>query len=175
MDDRDDFAAADQWERVTREALARAKYAEAHLKETKARTTALEVRARESERAREQIAINIAAARRDVYNANLRVEQSEARLAQAEARANQAERKANEAEARAMEAEAKVMHVEQQRDAVLRSTAWRATWPLRAVAHRLPPGVRGALRRGPKFAWWSSTLGLSRRLGEWWRASRTFF
>jgi hypothetical protein len=41
--------------------------------------TAWKVRARESERAREQIACRIRAARRDAYNANLRAEHEEKR------------------------------------------------------------------------------------------------
>jgi hypothetical protein len=38
----------------------------------------------------------------------------------------------------------------QDRDAVLYSTVWRTTWPLRVVGNRLPPGLRRLLRGGVK-------------------------
>jgi hypothetical protein len=51
-----------------------------------------------------------------------------------------------------------------QLDAVLSSTAWRATWPLRSAAKRLPPPARRALRAGAKFLWWMLTLRVK---GKW--------
>ena len=52
------------------------------------------------------------------------------------------------------------------RDAVLCSTAWRTTWPIRAVGIHLPPGLRRLLRGGVKLGWWSLTFKLRRKLRE---------
>jgi hypothetical protein len=122
-----------------------------------------EQRAKEATRAREQIALRIDAARRDVYEANLQVEQAnlqveEANLQveQAQAIAAQAVGRAEEAEAAAAlavgraeqaEAAAALVRIELEqmvraRDALLSSTIWRATWPLRAIAHHTLPGLR---------------------------------
>ncbi len=113
--------------------------------QAEARARDAEARASESERAREQILHRINAARRDVYDANLRAEQAQARAAQAEAQARQAW---------------------QEREAVLSSTVWRATRPLRTAGHGLPPELRRALRAGAKLGWWSLTLRLPRKLRE---------
>lgn len=50
-----------------------------------------------------------------------------------------------------------------ERDVLLSSSIWRATWPLRAVGLYLPLGVRRAARTGITFAWWSITRQLSAR------------
>jgi hypothetical protein len=100
---------------------------------------------RESERARAQIAQRMAAARRDVYDANLRREQAEAEARKAEVEAREALRA---------------------RDAVLFSTAWQITWPLRAAGQRLPAPLRRTLRRAAKLVWWTLTFKLLRKLRE---------
>jgi hypothetical protein len=112
----------------------------------RADTRAWERRANEGVRAREQIALRIDAARRDVYEANLRVEQAEAKVEPIEARAKRAEARAEQAETRTEQAEAtaaslrnELEQVVRERDALMSSTVWRATWPLRAaVDHTLP-------------------------------------
>ena len=44
------------------------------------------------------------------------------------------------------------------------STAWRATWPIRAVGGQIPRGVRRFIRRSLKLVWWSVTpLSIARR------------
>jgi hypothetical protein len=88
--------------------------------------------------AREQIIQRIDAARHDVYEANLRAENA------------LTERDAILAE----------------RNALVSSTTWRATWPLRMAGEHLPTGLRRALRAGAKIGWWSLTLQLSRKLRE---------
>jgi len=97
---------------------------------------AWEARAKEAERARAQVVRRIQAARRDVYDANLRAEQAQMERDQAL----------------------------RDRDAVVRSTIWRATWPLRAAAQRLPVGARRAVRMALTLVWWSITLKLPRKL-----------
>ena len=52
------------------------------------------------------------------------------------------------------------------RDAVLSSTAWQITWPIRVIGNSLPTGVRRGLRAGAKLGWWSLTLKLPRKLHE---------
>jgi hypothetical protein len=123
-------------------------------REAKASASTWEAQIRESEWARERIAAQMAAARRDVYQANLQAEHSETRAERANAMAREAEDRARQAEARAREAEFKAAQAERQRDALLQSTAWRMTWPLRAVAHRFPPSLRRVLRRGARLARW---------------------
>jgi hypothetical protein len=110
-----------------------------------AQARGLEERVREHERmtkddgqAREHMANRIDAARRDVYAANLRAEQA------------LRERDAILAE----------------RNAILSSTTWRATWALRMAGDRLPVGLRRALQGGAKITWWSLTFQLPRRLRE---------
>ena len=49
-----------------------------------------------------------------------------------------------------------------ERDALLHSTAWQLTWPLRRLFTHFPR-TRVALRRGAKLAWWTVTLQLPRR------------
>jgi chromosome segregation ATPase len=111
-----------------------------------------QARARESERAREQIARRMDAARRDVYEANRRSEAAEARAVQAKVRAGEAEARATRAEAWATQAEACAAEAEAARDALLSSTAWRMTWPIRALGQRIPHRLRRVLRRlsGPR-------------------------
>ena len=96
----------------------------------------LEMRARAEAHAREQIALRIDAVRHGLYEANLRAEQAEARAEQAKVRAEQAEARAEQAE--------------HERDALLTSTAWKATWPLRKAGDYLPRGLRAILRRSAK-------------------------
>jgi hypothetical protein len=155
---------------------------------------AWKIRAEENARARDQVVHRIRAARRDVYDANLRAEEAdfraeqatatareaEFRAEQAEVRAEQAKAAAGEAGARAERAEARALSAETEaaqaqierdravrdRDAVLFSTAWRATWPIRAVGHCLPWVLRRALRTGAQLGWWCMTLKLPRKLSE---------
>jgi hypothetical protein len=49
--------------------------------------------------------------------------------------------------------------------AVLSSTAWRATWPVRKLLSRTPR-IRNLLRRTMKLSWWTATGQLPRRLRE---------
>lgn len=55
--------------------------------------------------------------------------------------------------------------------AIVNSTLWRATWPLRSVGSRLPKGARRALSRSAKLAWWTLTLRLGTKLAEQRRTS----
>ncbi len=48
--------------------------------------------------------------------------------------------------------------------AILSSTAWRATALLRRGVRALPPPLRRAARSGPRVLWWAATLQLPRRL-----------
>ena len=121
--------------------------AQAKLEQAPAEARTWESRARESERAREQIALRMDVARRAVYDANLRLERAKARAEQAEARARQAEVRAEQAEVRAEHAEARARQAEAATDALLSSTTWRMTWPLRTVGQHVSPRLRRAVRR----------------------------
>ena len=116
-----------------------------------------ERRARECERARSQIVARIDAARREVYDVNFRAEQAEAvataaldrairsevataaaleRIEQAKAKAiaTVALDRATRSEAATAAAEAGLRQALQERDAILSSTIWRATAPVRTIA-----------------------------------------
>jgi Methyltransferase domain len=80
--------------------------------------------AKDQVRAREHMANRIDAARRDVYAANLRAEQA---LIERDL-------------------------ILKERDAILSSTIWRATRPLRLVGARIPLGLRRAFRTGVQIA-----------------------
>ena len=119
-----------------------------------------EARAKEAERARAQVVQRMQAARRDVYDANLRAEEAEARARNAEAAAavasDQAKRAHIDAEARARKAETAAAiandqarrarierdRAQRDRDAVLHSIAWRVTWPLRTLAKHFSSEVQ---------------------------------
>jgi O-antigen biosynthesis protein len=68
------------------------------------------------------------------------------------------------AAARSAQLEAALVHVQAERDSVLASTAWRATWPARAIGRYLPHHLRRAVRGGAKLGWWALTLKLPRKL-----------
>lgn len=145
-------ALGEPWANIAREKmfareLARRLSADgAELEHARAEARMWEARAKDHERAREQIALRIDAARRDVYDANLRVEQAEAAAGLAVQRAEQADLRAEQAEATTALAAERAEHVTQQRDALLTSTIWRATSPLRWAAHDMLPKLRRMFR-----------------------------
>lgn len=53
-----------------------------------------------------------------------------------------------------------------ERDQVLTSAAWRATWPLRKGVDFIPSGVRRWLRACVKVVWWTVTGQLAQRLAR---------
>jgi hypothetical protein len=123
---------------------------DSELAQARGEARAWEARAKEAERARAQIVRRLQAARTDIYDANLRAEEANLRAEQAEICAESAMR---------------------ERDALLSSSIWRATWPLRAVGQRLPAGVRRAIRAGATAGWWCITLGFPRKLHRKHRSS----
>jgi hypothetical protein len=111
-----------------------------------------EKRAKEAERAREQIALRIDVARREVYAANLRIEEARSwaaatvsRLEQALAQAEVAVGQGQEAAAELAVVRAELEETRRERDALRSSTVWRATKPLRVVAGYMLPRVRRVL------------------------------
>src|SRR5262249_48699104 len=50
--------------------------------------------------------------------------------------------------------------------ALLSSTSWKATWPLRRFGSMTPPYFRTLLRRSAKFAWWLITFRFPTKLRE---------
>jgi hypothetical protein len=50
--------------------------------------------------------------------------------------------------------------------AVVSSTLWQSTWPLRALGGLMPAAARRAARGALKLAWWSLSLKLFRKLRE---------
>jgi GT2 family glycosyltransferase len=69
------------------------------------------------------------------------------------------------AELRSAEAARAIAESEARLDAVLHSTSWRVTAPLRVFSARYAAAAR-FLRRTAKVVWWTVTLQLARRLGE---------
>lgn len=51
-------------------------------------------------------------------------------------------------------------------EAVTCSTLWKATYPIRRLAERVPTGMRRGMRGAVKFAWWSLRLQLLSKLRE---------
>jgi len=49
---------------------------------------------------------------------------------------------------------------------VVTSTLWRVTWPIRAVADRVPRPMRRLSRRALKLLWWGATLQLTTRVRQ---------
>lgn len=79
------------------------------------------------------------------------------------ARGNQADimrltRELQQATIRATRAESTAAAIGGAHDAVLSSTAWGATWPLRRLGAHMPQPVRRTLRAGARLAWWTVTL-----------------
>jgi len=93
-------------------------------------------------------------------------QRAEARAASALVSVNEAEARAASALVSVNEAEARAKLAEAERNSVLSSTVWRATWPLRVIGDRLPPGGRRTARTVVTIAWWLLTLKLPRRLRE---------
>jgi hypothetical protein len=65
-----------------------------------------------------------------------------------------------------------LMAVRAQHEALLNSTIWKMTYPLRAGAERMPPGPRHIVRRGVKLVWWTATLQIVEKLRLWRSARR---
>jgi hypothetical protein len=61
---------------------------------------------------------------------------------------------------------AEVERLAAERNMLLSSTLWRATWPLRIVGQHIPSPARRLIRGGTKLVWWSLRLQLRRRLRE---------
>jgi glycosyltransferase involved in cell wall biosynthesis len=102
----------------------------------------------------------------DFRAASVRALRAEAETADFRARAEQAETLGGNAVVRAAELGRALTHVQADLDRVLGSTAWLATWPLRAVGQRLPYSLRRCARRGAKLAWWTVTMKLPHKLRE---------
>ncbi len=98
--------------------------------------------------------------------AGTRADRAEAAAREAGIRAEQAEAAAREAVLRAAQAQIERDRALRDLDAVLACTAWRATWPLRLAADRLPAGMRHFVRAGARLGWWLVTFKLPRRLHD---------
>ncbi len=61
-----------------------------------------------------------------------------------------------------------------ERDAVLNSTIWRATWPVRRAGSALPVTVRRGTRRLLRAGHWALTGQFGRRMAEWRNARNSF-
>ena len=109
----------------------------------------------------------------DFRAASVRALRAEAEAADFRARAEEAETRgrlieveAGNAVVRAAELGRALTHVQADLDRVLGSTAWLATWPLRAVGQALPYSLRRSVRRGAQLGWWTVTMKLPRKLRE---------
>jgi hypothetical protein len=68
-------------------------------------------------------------------------------------------------EARHRDCQARYFSLEDNYRAILGSTSWRITWPLRVLLGRSPITAR-LLRRAATLAWWTITLQLRARLHQ---------
>lgn len=140
-------------------ALARARYAAKAAAEAIARAEQTEVEtARAAARAERA---ESAAARSENAKAEAERQAAQARQDLAEARA-----RADDAAIAASRFRQELAQVASQRDALVQSTTWKATWPIRAAGSRLSPRGRRILRGGAKLVWWTLTFKLPRKLRE---------
>lgn len=135
-------------------------------------------RAGEDRRMRAEAAARAAAARREAIETLGQVARAEQETAEVRAQAQRELARAQDeqrilADALAR-AEEQARETARQRDMVLESTAWRATWPVRALAERIPGSVRRTARGSAKLAWWTLTLKLPRKLQERQAAIRAY-
>ena len=121
--------------------------ANTHWKDPDLRTW--QMHGRDAEHAHSRMVLRIDAARRDIYVANRRAEQSEAAFASAMVHTRQVQ---NERD-RALE----------EQGALLASTMWQMTWPLRMVSSHLPQRFRQGARLSARLVWWSLTLMMFRK------------
>jgi len=145
-------ARADQAEGRALQAEARADQAEGRALQAEARADQAEGRALQAEARADQAEGKALQAEARADQAEGRALQAEARADQAESRALQAEARADQAEGRALQAEAGVQQAKDKADqaesnvrAVLHSTSWRVTGPLRLasrLSHRLSQAIR---------------------------------
>jgi SAM-dependent methyltransferase len=92
-------------------------------------------------------------------------EQSQHELAEARDQARREQAAAlDQAQLELAQAREQVRLITRDRDAVVQSTAWRATWPLRRLVALVPAAARRRLRQALRLAWWSVTLQLGSRL-----------
>ena len=111
---------------------------------------------------------------------------SAARAAEAEKRLQGLRTLAADSAARTAEAEKRLSRTQQElqrvaaqlesvsleHQALLTSTIWQATRPVRDLGRRLPTWARVPLRRAAKLVWWTGTMQLPRRYSEWRSARR---
>jgi len=129
------------------EGILRAREAEAvRDKETALRTAAERERDAAALRAAEA-ARRAAMARREAAEQRARAEAAEIEADRARAAAEEARARADEVREAASRIRAEIADVARQRNALMGSTSWRITAPLRAATGWLPAGLRGALRR----------------------------
>jgi len=148
----DMIARADRAEAHAADMIARADRAEAYAADMIARADRAVVAATESEALADRVAASLKAA-----------EMVHAHTATARA---EAESRMELADHRASQLQAELAGVIAERDALLQSTTWKATWPIRWAGGYLAPGQRRALRAAAKLGWWSLTLKLRRKLRE---------
>jgi glycosyltransferase involved in cell wall biosynthesis len=105
----------------------------------------------------------------------------EARIASAEQRAETAERRLASARQSRVDAETRMSGAESEVEAlqdelqrlaaahraVLGSSSWRLTAPVRGLGARLPGTLRRRLRQLVKLVWWTATLQIASRAQEW--------
>jgi glycosyltransferase involved in cell wall biosynthesis/SAM-dependent methyltransferase len=151
------------------EAAQRRAEAEQRSAETEQLRDELKQRSAEAEQRRaeaEQLLKDFRAASTRALEAKQQVADLRGRAEQSEAQVRLIEAQCGEATDRACQLADALNHVQTELDSVRASTAWRATWPARAVGQRLPPGVRRAVRGSAKLGWWTVTMKLTRKLRE---------
>ncbi len=102
----------------------------------------------EAEAARDEEIARRKVAERERDAAALRAAEAARRAGLARREASERRAQAEEAEAGACRIRAELADMTRERDALVRSTSWRITAPLRAAARWLPAGLRGAMRGG---------------------------
>jgi WsaF, C-terminal domain/WsaF, N-terminal domain len=126
----------------------------------------LSQRAAEVERERAEWQRHAAEAERERAEWQRHAAEAERERAEWQRHAAEAELAGNSAETARAQTEAELIRLRTEHAALLSSTIWKATWPLRRFGAIMPPQLRTLLRRGAKLAWWSITLQLPTRLRE---------
>ncbi|MBX6374123.1 MAG: class I SAM-dependent methyltransferase [Acetobacteraceae bacterium] len=147
--------------------------AQSHSDELERAVAETAARAAEEARARAAAESRAAAATAETARLRSRVERADAEVERLRAELKRAADESEQlhAEAERLRAElgrtqARAEHAAREMQAVLTSTVWQATWPVRRAASRLPPEVRRKFGAAARLAWWTLTLQLLSRRRE---------
>jgi FkbM family methyltransferase len=118
----------------------------------------------ELKRSKAEASRRVAAADHARRAAEVRVRAAQAAL-RAQVGAPEADfRDGRAAEVKAAEYQSRIADLAARLNAFETSNVWKATWPLRWLAERMPRSMRRSLRRIAELVWWTVTLQIGRRM-----------